>query len=70
MEVQVGMNKCMGIDVENEVKVIWVEIVVVKVRVLEGFCLFYENLYLYDEDLIFIVFDFVEDFVGKNGREQ
>ncbi|KAK4649473.1 phospholipid transporting ATPase [Podospora bellae-mahoneyi] len=69
-EAQAGMNKRMGIDVENEAKVIRAEIAAAKVRALEGLRSLHENPYLHDEDLTFIAPDFVEDLAGKNGREQ
>ncbi|KAK4198443.1 putative type IV phospholipid-transporting ATPase [Triangularia verruculosa] len=69
-EAQAGMNKRMGIDVEQEAKVIRAEIAAAKVRALDGLRGLHNNPYLHDEDLTFIAPDFVEDLAGKNGREQ
>ncbi|KAK3903448.1 hypothetical protein C8A05DRAFT_43319 [Staphylotrichum tortipilum] len=69
-EAQAGMNKRMGIDVEQESKTIQAEIAEAKVRALRGLRQLHNNPYLHDEDLTFIAPDFVEDLAGNNGPEQ
>ncbi|KAK4187296.1 hypothetical protein QBC35DRAFT_235944 [Podospora australis] len=69
-EAQAGMNKRMGIDVEQESKTIKAEIAEAKVRALRGLRGLHDNPYLHDDDLTFIAPDFVEDLAGKNGVEQ
>ena len=69
-EAQAGMNKRMGIDVEQESKTIQAEIAEAKVRALRGLRELHNNPYLHEEDLTFIAPDFVEDLAGKNGPEQ
>ncbi|KAL2261694.1 hypothetical protein VTK26DRAFT_3594 [Humicola hyalothermophila] len=69
-EAQAGMNKRMGVDVEEEAKTIRAEIAEAKVRALRGLRELHDNPYLHDEDLTFIAPDFVDDLAGKNGPEQ
>ncbi|KAL2169961.1 hypothetical protein VTG60DRAFT_5431 [Thermothelomyces hinnuleus] len=69
-EAQAGMNKRLGVDVEQEAKVIRAEIAEAKVRALRGLRELHDNPYLHDEDLTFIAPDFVEDLAGRNGPEQ
>jgi phospholipid-translocating ATPase len=69
-EAQAGMNKRLGIDVEQESKTIRAEIAAAKVRALRGLRQLHANPYLHDEDLTFIAPDFVDDLAGKNGPEQ
>jgi phospholipid-translocating ATPase len=69
-EAQAGMNKRMGIDVEQEAAAIRAEIANAKVRAIRGLRQLHDNPYLHDEDLTFIAPDFVDDLAGKNGPEQ
>ncbi|KAK4248853.1 hypothetical protein C7999DRAFT_30692 [Corynascus novoguineensis] len=69
-EAQAGMNKRLGVDVEEEAKTIRAEIAEAKVRTLRGLRELHDNPYLHDEDLTFIAPDFVEDLAGKHGPEQ
>lgn len=69
-EAQAGMNKRLGIDVEQEAKAAKAEIAQAKVRAIKGLRRIHNNPYLHDEDLTFIAPDFVEDLAGKNGVEQ
>lgn len=69
-EAQAGMNKRMGVDVEQEGKAVRAEIAKAKVRALRGLRQLHENPYLHDEDMTFIAPDFVDDLAGKNGPEQ
>lgn len=69
-EAQAGMNKRMGINVEQEAKTVRAEIAAAKVRALRGLRELHDNPYLHDEDMTFIAPDFVDDLAGKNGPEQ
>ncbi|EAQ89858.1 hypothetical protein CHGG_06477 [Chaetomium globosum CBS 148.51] len=69
-EAQAGMNKRLGINVEEEAKTIRAEIADAKVRALRGLRQLHDNPYLHDDDLTFIAPDFVDDLAGKNGPEQ
>jgi phospholipid-translocating ATPase len=69
-EAQAGMQKRLGIDVENEGELARAEIAEAKVKVLKDLRKLHANPYLHDEDLTFIAPDFVEDLSGKHGREQ
>ncbi|KAH6628572.1 hypothetical protein F5144DRAFT_315166 [Chaetomium tenue] len=69
-EAQAGMNKRLGINVEEEARTIRAEIADAKVRALRGLRQLHDNPYLHDDDLTFIAPDFVEDLAGKNGPEQ
>ena len=69
-EAQAGMNKRLGINVEEEAKTIRAEIAEAKVRALRGLRQLHDNPYLHDEDLTFIAPDFVDDLAGKHGPEQ
>ncbi len=69
-EAQAGMNKRLGIDVEQESKTIQAEIAEAKVKAIHGLRQLHDNPYLHDDDLTFIAPDFVDDLAGKNGPEQ
>ncbi|KAL2136056.1 hypothetical protein VTI74DRAFT_5636 [Chaetomium olivicolor] len=69
-EAQAGMNKRLGIDVEEEAKTIRAEIAQAKIKAIRGLRELHDNPYLHDEDMTFIAPDFVEDLAGKNGPEQ
>ncbi|KAJ4298564.1 phospholipid transporting ATPase [Collariella sp. IMI 366227] len=69
-EAQAGMNKRLGVDVEQESKTIRAEIAQAKIKTLRGLRELHDNPYLHDEDLTFIAPDFVEDLAGQNGPEQ
>lgn len=69
-EAQAGMNKRMGVDVEQEAKAIRAEIAEAKVRAIRGLRQLHDNPYLHEEDMTFIAPDFVDDLAGKNGPEQ
>jgi len=69
-EAQAGMNKRLGIDVEQESAQVKAEIARAKLRALAGLRELHDNPYLHDEDLTFIAPDFVEDLAGKHGQEQ
>lgn len=69
-EAQAGMQKRLGIDVENEAEKIRAEIAEAKVRALEGLRRINDNPFLHDDDLTFIAPDFVQDLAGESGRAQ
>jgi phospholipid-translocating ATPase len=69
-EAQAGMNKRLGIDVEQEAAQVKAEIARAKLRALAGLRELHDNPYLHDEDLTFIAPDFVDDLAGKHGEEQ
>ncbi|KAH6630255.1 hypothetical protein B0J18DRAFT_94973 [Chaetomium sp. MPI-SDFR-AT-0129] len=69
-EAQAGMNKRLGIDVEEEAATIRAEIAQAKVRAIRGLRELHDNPYLHEEDLTFIAPDFVDDLAGKHGPEQ
>ncbi|KAK4043743.1 hypothetical protein C8A01DRAFT_12732 [Parachaetomium inaequale] len=69
-EAQAGMNKRLGIDVEQEAKTIRAEIAEAKARAIVGLRQLHDNPYLHEEDLTFIAPDFVDDLAGKHGPEQ
>ena len=69
-EAQAGMNKRLGIDVEQESAQVRAEIANAKIRALAGLRELHNNPYLHDEDLTFIAPDFVDDLAGKHGLEQ
>ncbi|KAK0729767.1 hypothetical protein B0H67DRAFT_477359 [Lasiosphaeris hirsuta] len=69
-EAQAGMNKRLGIDVEQESRQVKGEIAKAKVRALRGLREIHDNPYLYDDDLTFIAPDFVEDLAGNHGPIQ
>lgn len=69
-EAQAGMQKRLGIDVEEETVRVRAEIAEAKVRSIKGLRQLHDNPYLHDEDLTFIAPDFVDDLAGKHGEEQ
>ncbi|GAB1312230.1 phospholipid transporting ATPase [Madurella fahalii] len=69
-EAQAGMNKRLGVDVEQEARVIRAEIAEAKARAIRGLRQLHDNPYLHEEDVTFIAPDFVDDLAGKNGPEQ
>lgn len=69
-EAQAGMQKRLGIDVENEAEKIRAEIAEAKVRALEGLRRINDNPFLHDDDLTFIAPDFVSDLAGESGPAQ
>jgi phospholipid-translocating ATPase len=69
-EAQAGMNKRLGMDVEQEAERFKAQIADAKARALQGLRRIHDNPYLHDEDMTFIAPDFVEDLAGKNGEEQ
>lgn len=69
-EAQAGMNKRLGVDVEQEAKTIRAEIAAAKARAIRGLRQLHDNPYLHEEDVTFIAPDFVDDLAGKNGPEQ
>ncbi|KAK2598922.1 phospholipid transporting ATPase [Conoideocrella luteorostrata] len=69
-EAQAGMQKRLGVDVEQEAVRIHAEIAEAKVRSLEGLRKINDNPYLHDDALTFIAPDFVSDLAGEHGQEQ
>lgn len=69
-EAQAGMQKRLGIDVEEEAVKIRAEIAEAKVQALKGLRELHDNPYLHDDELTFIAPDFVDDLAGKHGQEQ
>lgn len=69
-EAQAGMQKRLGVDVEQEGKKARAEIAEAKVKALKGLRNIHDNPFLHDEDMTFIAPDFVSDLAGETTPDQ
>lgn len=69
-EAQAGMQRRLGIDVEQEGAKAHKQIAEDRVKMLKGLRKLHLNPYLHDEELTFVAPDFVRDLEGFMGEEQ
>lgn len=69
-EAQAGMQRRLGINVEEEGARARAQISRDRVRMLEGIRKMHNNPYLKDEDLTFVAPDYIADLSGESGEEQ
>lgn len=69
-EAQAGMQRRLGIDVDEEGAKAYQQIAEDRVKMLKGLRKLHLNPYLHDEELTFVAPDFVRDLEGFSGEEQ
>lgn len=69
-EAQAGMQKRLGIDVEEEGKRVRAQIAQDRVEMIKGLRAINDNPHMKDDDITFVASDFVEDLRGNSGDDQ
>lgn len=69
-EAQMGLQRRMGIDVEEESRKAQQQIAEDRVKMLKQLRDIHDNPFLHDNELTFVASEFVSDLSGKHGEEQ
>lgn len=69
-EAQAGMQRRLGVNIEEEGAKAHKQIAEDRVKMLDDLRKMHANPYLHDEDLTFVAPDFVTDLMGQSGQQQ